>query len=112
VFQEISRVLKGLAANLAKVARDISLLSSGIRAGLMEMSLPAVQAGSSSSPARSIRSCRPDIRQGHRDHAGRPGRRTGLQHLDRGPRQERLRILSTSEGQPPNVLMIARSETT
>ncbi len=52
IFQEISTILKGLATNLAKMARDISLLSSGNRAGLMELTLPAVQAGSSFVPGK------------------------------------------------------------
>ncbi|MCC3771042.1 lyase family protein [Streptomyces sp. UNOC14_S4] len=52
IFQEISTVLKGLATNLAKMAHDISLLASGNRAGLMELSLPAVQAGSSFVPGK------------------------------------------------------------
>ena len=55
-FVQLSGVLKRVAVKLSKICNDLRLLSSGPRAGLNEINLPAVQAGSSSCPARSIRS--------------------------------------------------------
>ncbi|MBG0789754.1 MAG: aspartate ammonia-lyase [Desulfovibrionaceae bacterium] len=47
VFAEVSGLLKACAANLLKIASDLRLLSSGPRAGLGEIRLPPLQAGSS-----------------------------------------------------------------
>ena len=47
MFVEVSGLLKAHATNLFKIASDLRLLSSGPRAGFGEISLPAMQAGSS-----------------------------------------------------------------
>ncbi len=52
VFVEVSGLLKTAAVNLTKIANDLRLLSSGPRAGLGEIRLPAVQAGSSIMPGK------------------------------------------------------------
>jgi len=52
VFVEVSGTLKAHAASLLKVCGDLRLLSSGPRAGLGEIRLPAVQAGSSIMPGK------------------------------------------------------------
>ena len=52
VFVEISGLLKAAAANFAKVAGDLKLLSFGPRGGIAEISLPQLQAGSSIMPAK------------------------------------------------------------
>ncbi len=52
VFVEVSGLLKAAAVNLAKIASDLILLSSGPRGGLGEVSLPEVQAGSSIMPGK------------------------------------------------------------
>lgn len=52
VFVEVSGLLKASAVTLAKIAADIRLLSSGPRAGFGELSLPAVQPGSSIMPGK------------------------------------------------------------
>lgn len=52
VFVEVSGLLKALAVSLAKIANDLRLLSSGPRAGLGEISLPELQAGSSIMPGK------------------------------------------------------------
>ena len=52
VFVEVSGILKALAASLLKVSSDLRLLSSGPDAGLGEIRLPAVQAGSSIMPGK------------------------------------------------------------
>jgi len=52
VFSEVSGFLKTAAVNLAKIAGDLRLLSSGPRAGLGEIKLPEVQAGSSIMPGK------------------------------------------------------------
>ncbi|MFH0960569.1 MAG: aspartate ammonia-lyase [Pseudomonadota bacterium] len=46
-FVEVSGMLKALASNLFKIASDIRLLSCGPNAGIAEIRLPPVQAGSS-----------------------------------------------------------------
>lgn len=51
-FTLFSGVLKRLALKLSKIAGDLRLLSSGPRAGLGEIVLPAVQAGSSIMPGK------------------------------------------------------------
>ncbi|MFC0284349.1 aspartate ammonia-lyase [Camelimonas abortus] len=51
-FVLFSGVLKRLAVKLSKICNDLRLLSSGPRAGLGEISLPAVQAGSSIMPGK------------------------------------------------------------
>lgn len=52
VFVEVSGLLKSAAVNLSKIASDLRLLSSGPRAGLMEINLPSMQAGSSIMPGK------------------------------------------------------------
>jgi aspartate ammonia-lyase len=52
VFAEVSGLLKAAAVNLAKIAADLRLLSSGPRAGLGEITLPERQAGSSIMPGK------------------------------------------------------------
>jgi aspartate ammonia-lyase len=52
VFVEVSGLLKAAAVNLAKIAADLRLLSSGPRAGLAEICLPERQAGSSIMPGK------------------------------------------------------------
>lgn len=52
VFVEVSGLLRTSAVTLAKIAADLRLLSSGPRAGLGELKLPAVQAGSSIMPGK------------------------------------------------------------
>jgi aspartate ammonia-lyase len=51
-FVEVSGMLKAAATNLAKIASDLRLLSSGPRAGLGEIRLPELQAGSSIMPGK------------------------------------------------------------
>jgi aspartate ammonia-lyase len=52
VFVEVSGMLKAAAANLAKISADLRLLSSGPRAGIGEIHLPELQAGSSIMPGK------------------------------------------------------------
>ena len=52
VFVEVSGLLKTAAVNLSKIANDLRLLSSGPKAGFGEITLPAVQAGSSIMPGK------------------------------------------------------------
>ncbi len=52
VFAEVSGLLKAAAVSLSKIATDLRLLSSGPRAGFGEITLPAVQAGSSIMPGK------------------------------------------------------------
>lgn len=52
VFVEVSGLLKASAVNLAKIASDLRLLSSGPLAGLGEIVLPSRQAGSSIMPGK------------------------------------------------------------
>ncbi|OIO03409.1 MAG: aspartate ammonia-lyase [Desulfovibrionaceae bacterium CG1_02_65_16] len=52
VFVEVSGILKAHAVNLFKVSSDLRLLGSGPRAGLGELLLPPVQAGSSLMPGK------------------------------------------------------------
>ncbi|OCN00746.1 aspartate ammonia-lyase [Clostridium sp. W14A] len=52
VFVEVSGLLKAAAVNLAKIANDLRLLSSGPKAGFGEITLPSVQAGSSIMPGK------------------------------------------------------------
>jgi aspartate ammonia-lyase len=52
VFVQLSGVLKRVAVKLSKVCNDLRLLSSGPRAGLGELNLPAMQAGSSIMPGK------------------------------------------------------------
>lgn len=52
VFVEVSGLLKASAVTLTKIANDLRLLSSGPGAGLGEIELPAVQAGSSIMPGK------------------------------------------------------------
>ena len=52
VFVEVSGLIKAAAVNLAKIAADLRLLSSGPNAGFGEITLPALQAGSSIMPGK------------------------------------------------------------
>jgi len=52
VFVEVSGLLKACAVNLAKIAGDLRLLSSGPLGGLAEINLPEMQAGSSIMPGK------------------------------------------------------------
>ena len=52
VFVEVSGLIKAAAVNLAKIAADLRLLGSGPRAGFGEITLPALQAGSSIMPGK------------------------------------------------------------
>jgi fumarate hydratase class II len=49
---EASGALRTLAVSLAKIASDVRLLASGPRAGIGELSLPAIQPGSSIMPGK------------------------------------------------------------
>ena len=51
-FVHLSGVLKRVAVKLSKICNDLRLLSSGPRAGLAEINLPAMQAGSSIMPGK------------------------------------------------------------
>ncbi len=51
-FVQVSGALKRIAVRLSKICNDLRLLSSGLRAGLGEINLPAVQAGSSIMPGK------------------------------------------------------------
>ncbi|GAA1727879.1 aspartate ammonia-lyase [Aeromicrobium alkaliterrae] len=51
-FVQVSGTLKRVAVKLSKICNDLRLLSSGPRAGLGEINLPAVQAGSSIMPGK------------------------------------------------------------
>ncbi|MBY6068504.1 aspartate ammonia-lyase [Leisingera aquaemixtae] len=51
-FVAYSGILKRVAVKLSKICNDLRLLSSGPRAGLGEITLPAVQAGSSIMPGK------------------------------------------------------------
>lgn len=52
VFVEVSGILKACATNLLKTSNDLRLMSSGPTAGLGEISLPELQAGSSIMPGK------------------------------------------------------------
>lgn len=52
VFVQLSGVFKRIAVKLSKVCNDLRLLSSGPRAGLNEINLPAMQPGSSIMPGK------------------------------------------------------------
>ncbi len=51
-FVEVSGILKACATNLLKISTDLRLMSSGPSAGLGEIKLPALQAGSSIMPGK------------------------------------------------------------
>ena len=51
-FVQLSGVLKRVAVKISKICNDLRLLSSGPRAGLNEINLPPVQAGSSIMPGK------------------------------------------------------------
>lgn len=51
-FVELSALLKTTATSLSKISKDLRLLSSGPRAGYMEMELPALSPGSSIMPGK------------------------------------------------------------
>lgn len=52
MFVEVSGMLKAAATDLAKIAGDLRILSSGPRAGVGEIKLPELQAGSSIMPGK------------------------------------------------------------
>ena len=52
LYIDVSGALKSLAAGLSKMATDFRILSSGPRAGLNEITLPAIQPGSSIMPGK------------------------------------------------------------
>lgn len=52
ILAEVSGLLKTAAVNLAKIASDLRLLSSGPKAGIGEIKLPPVQSGSSIMPGK------------------------------------------------------------
>jgi aspartate ammonia-lyase len=52
VFAEVSGLIKAAAVNLGKIAADLRLLSSGPSAGIGEIRLPPLQAGSSIMPGK------------------------------------------------------------
>ncbi len=52
VFVEVSGILKAHAVNLFKISSDLRLLASGPHAGIGEITLPAVQVGSSVMPGK------------------------------------------------------------
>ncbi|MDR1909699.1 MAG: aspartate ammonia-lyase [Spirochaetaceae bacterium] len=52
VFVEVSGLLKALAVNLIKIANDLRLMNSGPRGGIGEISLPALQRGSTIMPGK------------------------------------------------------------
>ncbi|MHB1190354.1 MAG: aspartate ammonia-lyase, partial [Armatimonadota bacterium] len=52
VFVEVSGMLTAAGTNLGKIAADLRLLSSGPRAGIGEIRLPELQAGSSIMPGK------------------------------------------------------------
>lgn len=60
IYLKISSCLKGLSSGLSKMSSDLRLLSSGPRAGLAEINLPAVQPGSSIMPGK-INPCIPEM---------------------------------------------------
>ncbi len=51
-FVELSGAIRNLAQDLIRIANDLRLLSSGPKTGLAEISLPAVQPGSSIMPGK------------------------------------------------------------
>ncbi|OAH54797.1 aspartate ammonia-lyase [Domibacillus aminovorans] len=60
IYLKISSYLKGLSSGLSKMSSDLRMLSSGPRAGLAEINLPAVQLGSSIMPGK-INPCIPEM---------------------------------------------------
>ncbi len=52
VFAEVSGLLKTAAVTLVKISADLRLLSAGPRAGIREVELPELQAGSSIMPGK------------------------------------------------------------
>jgi aspartate ammonia-lyase len=52
VFAEVSGLIKAAAVNLAKIAADLRLLSSGPGGGIAEIALPQMQAGSTIMPGK------------------------------------------------------------
>lgn len=52
VFVEVSGLLKSLAVNLMKIASDLRLMASGPFGGLREITLPALQRGSTIMPGK------------------------------------------------------------
>ena len=52
VFAEVSGILKACAVNLLKISNDLRFMSGGPNAGLNEINLPKVQAGSSIMPGK------------------------------------------------------------
>lgn len=52
IFSEVSGILKAHATNLIKISNDLRLMNSGPAAGLSEIFLPPLQAGSSVMPGK------------------------------------------------------------
>lgn len=52
VFVEVSGILKACATSLLKISNDLRLLNSGPQAGINEINLPQLQAGSSIMPGK------------------------------------------------------------
>ncbi|HOO56104.1 MAG TPA: aspartate ammonia-lyase [bacterium] len=52
VFVEVSGILKALASSLIKISTDLRFMSSGPEAGIGELKLPRLQAGSSIMPGK------------------------------------------------------------
>lgn len=52
IWIKVSAIIKAIALNLNKLAGDLRLMSSGPRAGLGEITIPAVQPGSSIMPGK------------------------------------------------------------
>ncbi|MHB9035576.1 MAG: aspartate ammonia-lyase [Armatimonadota bacterium] len=52
VYAEVSGLIKAAAVNLGKIVSDLRLLSSGPKAGIAEIKLPPLQAGSSIMPGK------------------------------------------------------------
>jgi len=52
VFVEVSGILKACASNLLKISNDLRFMSSGPDAGLSEITIPRLQAGSSIMPGK------------------------------------------------------------
>lgn len=97
VFSEVSGLLKTSAVSLAKIASDLRLLSSGPRAGIGEIVLPAVQAGSSIMPGKvnpviceAVSGVSNYGRRSGRD-AGRSGRATGTERFFAADREKPVR---------------------
>ena len=86
-YVQLSGVLKRVAVKLSKICNDLRLLSSGPRAGLGEINLPAMAPGSSIMPGK-VNPVIPEVvnqvafggyRERHNGHAGGRGRSIGIE---------------------------------